>query len=298
MADLGGLGRGLLKGARDAKDKAESLVRRDRDDERDDEPGEVVEQAPEETPAEADEVPLDDEPEEHADSSEVRELVEMFQRLLESRRPPAGPVPERWSFGLGDVFAEHPKVPKRLRGLVRRLDRFGGIVLTPQEITFDGEDVPWDKVTEVRTRHMVDYLLGDAVQQQVENIPMPWFPGRKRLLDAFGKALLTVTIATAKDQLERFELDLRVPAEIEYKGAFGRRKELNAGVLAAVVLADPAVNSSVIATAQARGVPVRASGDEALANASERAAAIRAKVAALEAELDKFNRRFGKKKSD
>jgi hypothetical protein len=290
MADLGGFGRGLLKGA---KDKAGSLVRRDDEDDKPvDEPVDEVEPAAE---LEQD-VPLDDEPEEHADSSEVRELVEMFQQLLAERRPPPGPVADRWAFGVGDVFAEHPKVPKKLRGLVRKLDRFGGIEITRQEISFDGDDVEWERVTEVRTRHVVDYLLGDAVQEQVENLPMPWFPGRKRLLDALGKTLLTITIATAKNQLERFDLDLRVPAEIEYKGAFGRSRELGAGVVSAVVLADPAVNQCVLETARARGIPIRSTGDEMLADANERAAAIKEKVAALEAELEKFNRRFGKKK--
>ncbi|MFC4858279.1 hypothetical protein [Actinophytocola glycyrrhizae] len=242
----------------------------------------------------ADEPSLADEPEDHADASEVRELVEMFQQLLARRRPPEGPIPGNWSIGVGDLLAEHPKVPKRVRGLVVRLNRFGGVAYSPQEIAFDGDDVPWGKVTELRTRHVVDYLVGDAVQQQVENLPMPWFPGRKRLLDALGQALLTITIATAKNELEKFELDLRVPAEVVYKASFGRSKELNAGVVSALVLVDPAVNRSVIATVRARGITVTAADDELLANADERADMIREKVKALEAELDRFTKRFGR----
>ncbi|MBB4904619.1 hypothetical protein [Actinophytocola algeriensis] len=241
-----------------------------------------------------DEPSLADEPEDHADAAEVQELVEMFQQLLARRRPPSGPIPGDWSIGVGDLLAEHPKVPKRVRGLVVKLNRFGGIAYSPQEVAFDGDDVPWEKVTEVRTRHVVDYLVGDAVQQQVENLPMPWFPGRKRLLDALGQALLTVTIATAKDQLEKFELDLRVPAEVVYKASFGRSKELNAGVVSALVLADPAVNQSLIATARAHGITVTSGDDELLANADERADKIREKVKALEAELDRFTARFGR----
>jgi len=248
------------------------------------------------SPASAEPEPsLDDEPEDHADESDVRELVEMFQQLLANRRPPAGPILGEWSIGVGDLLAEHPKVPKRVRGLITKLNRFGGVAYSPQEVAFDGDDVPWEKVTEVRTRHVVDYLVGDAVQQQVENLPMPWFPGRKRLLDALGQALLTVTIATAKNQLDKLELDLRVPAEIVYKASFGRSKELNAGVISALVLADPAVNQSLIATARARGVTVTAGDDEMLANADERAEQIRQKVKALEAELDRFTKRFGRK---
>ncbi|GAB1513727.1 hypothetical protein [Actinophytocola sp. KF-1] len=237
---------------------------------------------------------LADEPEDHADQADVRELVEMFQKLLAKRRPPAGPIPGDWSIGVGDLLAEHPKVPKRVRGLIVKLNRFGGVAYSPREVAFDGDDVEWGKVTEVRTRHIVDYLVGDAVQQQVENLPVPWFPGRKRLLDALGQALLTITIATAKDQLEKFELDLRIPAEIAYKASFGRTKELSAGVVSALVLADPAVNRSLVATAQARGITVTAGGDELLANADERAEKIREKVKALEAELERFTKRFGR----
>lgn len=250
-------------------------------------------QAPPAAPR-SDEPTLADEPEDHADASDVQELVEMFQKLLATRRPPAGPIPGDWSIGVGDLLAEHPKVPKRVRGLIVKLNRFGGVAYSPQEIAFDGEDVPWEKVTEVRTRHVVDYLVGDAVQQQVENLPMPWFPGRKRLLDALGQALLTITIAAAKDQLERFEFDLRVPAEVVYKASFGRSKELSAGVVSALVLADPAINQSLIATARARGITVTAGDDELLANADERADKIREKVKALEAELDRFTKRFGR----
>jgi hypothetical protein len=192
-------------------------------------------------------------------------------------------------------LAEHPRVPKRVRGLIGKLNRFGGVAYSPREVAFDGDDVPWEKVTEVRTRHVVDYLVGDAVQQQVENLPVPWFPGRKRLLDALGQALLTVTIATAKNQLEKLDLDLRVPAEIVYKASFGRTKELNAGVVSALVLADPAVNRSLIATARAHGIAVTAGGDELLANAGARAAQLREKVTALEAELDRFTKRFNRK---
>jgi hypothetical protein len=237
---------------------------------------------------------LDDEPEDHAEPSEVEELVEMFQKLIAKRRPPAGPIPGDWAFGVGDLLAEHPRVPKRVRGLVLKLNRFGGVAYSPQEVAFDGDDVEWEKATELRTRHIVDYLVGDAVQQQVENLPMPWFPGRKRVLDALGQALLTITIATAKDQLEKFELDLRIPAEVAYKASFGRTKEINAGVVSALVLADPAVNQSLVATARARGITVTADEDELLANAEERAEKIREKVKALEAELERFTKRFGR----
>lgn len=312
---MGGFGRGLLKGALTAtekaaekvKDAAESASRKLSDDE----PQaatpapEVTEAAPEVAPepeplpaaseSPQDEPSLDDEPEDHADESEVRDLVERFQHLVEKQRPPAGPATDEWSIGFGALLAGHPRLPKRVRGLVRKLDHFGGVAYSAQEVAFDGDEVPWDKVVELRTHYVLPYLVGDAVQQQVSNLPLPWFPGRKRLLDALGQALLTVGIATARDQLERAAYDARIPAEIVYKGAFGRKKELNAGFMSALMLMDPAVNESLVATARSKGVRVVGGDDEVMGSAEERSAQLRQKIEALEAELDRFRKRFGRK---
>jgi hypothetical protein len=225
----------------------------------------------------------------------VHELVDRFKQVLDERRPPAGPIVDPWATGFGTLLAEHPKIPKRVRGLISKLDHFGGVAYSSDEVAFDGDDVPWEKVIEVRTHLLLPYLVGDAVAQQVEGLPMPWFPGRKRLLDALGQALLTISIATAKDQLTRDELDLRIPAQIVYKASFGRKKELNAGLVSALVLFEPAVNESLIATARAKGIPVTAADEGMAANAEKRAAQLREKIATLEAELDRFKKRFGRK---
>jgi hypothetical protein len=50
-------------------------------------------------------VPLADEPEEHADDSDVAELVDQLRFLVDSRKPPPGPVTQRWSLGVGDPRA-------------------------------------------------------------------------------------------------------------------------------------------------------------------------------------------------
>jgi hypothetical protein len=312
MPDIGGFGRGLLKGALSAtekaadkvKDAAESASRKLSDDEPD--PAKTAEPAPEVTPdplpaapAESespqDEPSLDDEPEDRADESEVRDLVDRFQHLVEKQRPPAGPASDEWSIGFGALLAGHPKLPKRVGGLIRKLDHFGGVAYSSQGMAFDGDEVPWEKVVELRTHYVLPFLVGDAVQQQVSNLPLPWFPGRKRLVDALGQALLTVGIATAKDQLERDSYDMRIPAEVVYKGAFGRKKELNASFISALMLMDPAVNESLVATARSKGVRVVGADDHLMANAEERSVQLREKIEALEAELDRFKRRFGRK---
>lgn len=223
-----------------------------------------------------------------ASVAEVTEEVGRLRALIERTRPAPGPVTDRWSLGIGDLLAEHPKVPKRLPGLIRKLDRYGGLAITERTVEFDGDEVEWSAVTEIRTRDLVEYLLSDAVDQQLDSVPLPWFPGRKRVLDAVGKAVLTLLVAAAKQQLERRDVDIRIPAEVHYRGTLRRRRELAPGVLAALILADPAVNRCLVETATAHGIAVREADDDLMADAEERAAKVRAKLAALEAKLGKL----------
>lgn len=291
MAELGGFGRGLLKGARSAadkaKEKAESAVRRVREDD-EPVPAEPVEPA-------AEPMDLAGEGDEHPDDDEIRDIVARLNALIDARRPPAGPIMEPWAIGLGDLVGDIPGFPRRLDGPARRLDRFGGVAITPETIAFDGEDVEWSDVTEVRVRHVLDYLVDDAVEQQLERLPLPPFPGRKRVLEALGKAVLTWGLVLAKEQLEKPSFDLRVPAEVDYRGRFRSTKTLGGGVVAAIMLADPSVSASVIATARARGIPV-VQADNELEAAIDRSAELRAKIAKIQAELDRFGDRFGRKR--
>jgi hypothetical protein len=282
MADLGGIGRGLLKGARSAAEKAESAVRRGRSDDE-----------PREEPPPDERMDLAGEADEHPDDAEIRDIVERLNAIIDARRPPAGPITQPWSVGLGDLVGDIPGFPRRLDGLARRLDRFGGVAITPETIAFDGEDVEWEDVTEVRVRHVLDYLVDDAVEQQLERLPLPPFPGRKRVLEALGKAVLTWSLVLAKEQLEKPSFDLRVPAEIDYRGRFRSTKTLGGGVVAAIMLADPSVSASVIATAQAKGIPV-VQADNELNAAIDRSAELRQKIAKIQAELDRFGDRFGR----
>ena len=275
MPDIGGM-------VRRAKQGAKQVIGKGDKNEKDD--VEPVEQDVEDVADAVDEESGED----GASVADVVEEVGRLRALIERTRPAPGPVTGRWSLGIGDLFAEHPKVPKRLRGLVRKLDRYGGLAITETTVEFDGDDVEWSAVTEIRTRNLVEYLLSDAVDQQLESVPLPWFPGRKRVLDAVGKAVLTLLVAAAKQQLERRDVDIRIPAEVHYRGSLRRRRELAPGVLAALVLADPAVNQCLVATATAHGIEVRPADDDLMADAEERAAKVRAKLTALEAKLGKF----------
>jgi len=61
------------------------------------------------------------------------------------------------------------------------------------------------------------------------------------------------------------------------------------------LIADPSISASVIATAQAKGIPV-VQADNELEAAIDRSTELRAKIAKIQAELDRFGDRFGRKR--
>ena len=200
--------------------------------------------------------------------------------LLNRLRPKSCPADERWSLSIGDAVADAVSAPEPVRRVVRLLNYFGGIALSAQSVEFDGDDVDWSDVTEIRTRNLVGYLLSDAIDKQVGKLPLPRFPGRGLLLDAAGSVVLTALVAVARQQLEDGPLDVRIPAEVHYRGVL-RGKELSPGVLAALVLTDPAVRRCLQETARAHGVDVQPSDDDPVDAAARRADRIKSAVAKL-----------------
>jgi hypothetical protein len=210
--------------------------------------------------------------------------VSWLQSLLESRRPDPGPVVGRWALGIGDMVADHPLTPNKLSGLVRKLNHFGGMAISEEGVEFDGDRVKWVDVTEIRTRSLVEYLFSGGVDKQVDKLPLPWFPFRRKVIEAVSRAALTLLLAAAKQQLEGGALDIRIPAEVGYHGML-RTRELSPGMLAAVVLADPAVRQCFEATAQAHGVEIRAADDDVMEDAEERAEQIKSMLASVQQRL-------------
>jgi hypothetical protein len=210
-----------------------------------------------------------------------------LQSLLESRRPDPGPVVGRWALGIGDMVADHPLTPNKLRGLTRKLNHFGGVAISEEGVEFDGDKVKWVDVIEVRTRTLVEYLFSGGVDKQVDELPLPWFPFRRKVIEAISRAALTLLLATAKQQLDGGALDIRIPAEVGYHGML-RTRELSPGMLAAVVLADPAVRQCFEATAQVHGVETRPADDDVMEDAEERAEQIKSMLATVQARIDRL----------
>jgi hypothetical protein len=207
-----------------------------------------------------------------------------LQSLLERKRPDPGPVAARWALGIGDMVADHPLTPDKLHWLARKLNHFGGVAISEEGVEFDGDDVKWSDVTEIRTRSLIEYLFTGGVDKQADKLPLPWFPFRGTVIQAISRAALTLLLATAKQQLEGGAMEIRIPAEVHYHGLLGTR-ELSPGMLAAVVLADPAVRQCFEATAQAHGVTICPAEDDVMTDADHRAEQIKSLLAAISARL-------------
>jgi hypothetical protein len=207
-----------------------------------------------------------------------------LQSLLERRRPDPGPVVGRWALGIGDMLADHSLTPNKLRGLVRKLNHFGGVAISEEGVEFDGDDVQWSDVTEIRTRSLIEYLFTGGVDKQADKLPLPWFPGRGLMINAISRAALTLLLAAAKQQLEGGALEIRIPAEVHYHGML-RSRELSPSMLAAVVLADPVVRQCFEATAQEHGITISAAEDDVMEDADARAEQIKSMLAKLQARL-------------
>jgi len=202
--------------------------------------------------------------------------------VIKGFRPEPGPATKRWAVGVGEVAASLPKMPGPVRAIARKLNRFGSVVISPGGLEFDGDDVAWSNVTEIRARRLVGYLLTDAITTGVDQLPLWWFPGRGLVLRGVTHTALTAVALAADLHLDRGVFTLYIPADVRSKGLL-RSKQMSPGLPAALVLADPAVRDCLEATAQAHGVPVLLADDDALERAAQRARAIRSAIGTLAA---------------
>jgi hypothetical protein len=207
--------------------------------------------------------------------------VSWLRSLLERSRPAPGPASGRWALGVGDMVADHSLTPGKLRGLVRKLNYFGGVAISEDAVEFDGDKVEWADVEEVRTRSLIEYMFTGGMESQIGRLPVPWFPFRRKVLGAISRAALTLLLAAAKQQLEGGAMEIRIPAEVHYRGML-RSRELAPGMLAALILADPAVRACFESTAQAHGVTVCPADDDVMDDADDRAEQLKSMLAKLQ----------------
>jgi hypothetical protein len=68
--------------------------------------------------------------------------------------------------GIGDMVADHPMTPDKLRGLTPKLNHFGGVAISEESVEFDGDDVKWSDIIDIRTRSLVEYLFSGGVENR------------------------------------------------------------------------------------------------------------------------------------
>jgi hypothetical protein len=225
-----------------------------------------------------------------------------IKQLKELIPSPDATSTEPWEVSIAELVRKTGKVPKLATKALGLFDRFGAVRITPDEIGFDGEEVPWDKVVELRTHGVANLLTGQALEREVDRIRgyLPPVPGRKWVVDKVVNLSLDLTMAVAGDQLrqaadvaEGINADEAGPnpdpdaqnvvAEIVYKGMMRRTKELSCGLFAAsVMIANRDVSRALRQGAAMRGIPVVASDEEHFDEAHERGQALRERFGVLE----------------
>lgn len=180
---------------------------------------------------------------------------------LTSIDPPAVPALEPWKISIGALLLRHPQIPQLAHKALGLLDGFGAVHIGPDAVGFDGEEIAWDKVIEIRTRNAFEVMTTQALEHEVDRLRqfLPPVPGRKWVVTKAAEAIATVVLAA----LERGSVDQRldeldVPVEIVHRGLMGRHRVRTGGLFAAasLVVVDQ-LNASLLATAQKRGIPVR-----------------------------------------
>lgn len=179
----------------------------------------------------------------------------------------------RWAIGVGDTAARLVPGPEVLDGLLRLLNRFGGVAISRRAVEYDGDSVDWSDVTEIRTHALLGYLFSGALERQVSRLPLPWFPFRGLAVETAAQVALTALVAAAGGALGGAR-DVRIPSDVRYRGLL-RDRELSPGVLAALLLAAPSVQQALVSAAQSHGVAVRRADHDALDDAERRARQLR-----------------------
>jgi hypothetical protein len=201
---------------------------------------------------------------------------------------PAAPIAEAWQLSISGLIRQLPLVPSIAARLLRRLDRYGQVILTPDRVGFDDKSIPWNKIIELRLHPIAGVPPTVVVDREVDRIRelLPPVPGRKHAVAAAAEALLTLFLAGTQTAVQTERQPRNLPCEIVYRTRLGRRASLPAGIFAVGVLAAiPEVADSMTATAQARKIPIQAIADPRGDRRAERAEQLRQNSTRLGAGL-------------
>ncbi len=186
-----------------------------------------------------------------------------FPDVIAAIDSPPVPLIAPWSVGVGQILNNLPKMPERLRGLVRHMDRLGSVSISPEAIGFDGVTVRWEAVQSITFSSPFEVLTSAALHREVRRVTalVPPVPGREWLVRQLVDGLAALCLAAAgrgRDANAGTDELGSVPVTVAYKEHL-RNKELTCGVFAALMAAsDPAIGAAIAAIAHERGVRVTA----------------------------------------
>lgn len=212
---------------------------------------------------------------------------------LQAVPPPALPLTDPWKLSIGAIIARHPKAPRLTGKLLSPLDRFGAITIGPDEVGFDGDEVEWERVTEIRTSPVAEIACGAIWDFAIDDLRkrLPPVPGRKWAVTKVLQILMALAI-DVEDQIERTEGEdelTRVACEIGYRGRLRTEKKAAVGLFSGLALCSmPQVSQALVRSAFERGVPVVDAAPHKTLSVNERVARMRTRRAALAAQADEL----------
>jgi hypothetical protein len=209
---------------------------------------------------------------------------EAVRALVSGLALPDAPITYPWEASAAALVTSHPMAPALAAGLFRRLDQFGRIAIGPRGVGFDGHDVAWEEIIEVRVHSTVDMVPRVVMHREVDRIRelFPPVPGRRWVVSRAADAMLTLVMAAAHRPERDTATAPEVPCELVYRRRLGRTRTLSAGLFATTILVVvPEASHSLIASAHARGIPVRTVRDSSAGARAARARWLRRYTATL-----------------
>lgn len=215
---------------------------------------------------------------------------EWTRAVVETYPQPVLPLEQDWEISISALVSKAPKVPTVAVKLLRLLNRFGAVRLGAEHIGFDGEQIAWSRVTEVRTHRLSELLTDSLVESEIKRLAalLPPVPGRKWVVKRVGELVLALatlgsSLAGRSGEKDGTDDDPRIAAEIVHRGRIRQGLQHQAGLTSALLLSVmPEANRAIVALAEERDIPVVPSeAKTALTTAKERAESMRNRVTSI-----------------
>lgn len=220
-------------------------------------------------------------------------------RILAALPRPSSPVVDDWEVSLAALVARVPKMPRVVTKPLGLFDRVGAVHIGRDEVGFNGDEISWDRIVEIRTQEIVLVAAGEALEAEVAQYLkfLPPVPGKDWLVRKVGELMFTlwVTVTDGYDEEsikaavepisstdpDPDSLRSRVVSDIVFRRRTLGTGEKSPGLVSMVIAAAvPESTLTIVQEAIRRGIPVlHVPADESeLVTQIERGRAWRARI--------------------